>query len=243
MRRIILAAAKGGAGKSTVAVNLAAGLALSGKRVLFLDLDPYAGGTYGLGLQPDEDGLADVLDRRGQLVTLARETGVRGLAAIAAGVGLFGIVKRLESAPLRLREALHGLRGWDVLVTDTPPAVGPLSVAALAAGGEVLVPFTPSVPDLASVAPFLGEAATVRERLARDLRVRAFVPVRVTRTRIAAEALAAARTQYPETTRTEIRQAAAVVEATAAGQPVAVYAPGSPAAEDFRDLARELKEE
>ena len=242
MRRMIFAAAKGGTGKTTTAVNVAAGFALAGKRVALLDLDPYAGATVALGLEPEPDTFAGAL-ARGNLSAAFRETSVPGLHVLPGGGGMADAARRMGASPKGLRAAVDALSGFDLLILDTPPAVGPLTVAALACGGELVLPVTSSFADLATVAPFLLEAAAVTRDLAADLRLRAIVPSRVTRTRIAFETLNTMRKNYPETTRTEIRQGAAIAEATAAGRPVLTYAPSSTGAEDFNALVRELSRE
>jgi len=242
MRRMIFAAAKGGTGKTTTAVNVAAGFALAGKRVALLDLDPYAGATVALGLSPDGEAFAAALARE-RLGPALRETTVPGLSVLPGGGGMADAGRRMGHAPKALRAAVDALTGFDVLVLDTPPAVGPLTVAALACGGELVLPVTASFSDLATVGPFLLEAATVTRSLAPDLRLRALVPCRVTRTRLAFETVNALRKNYPETTRTEIRQGAAIAEAAASGEPVLTYAPSSTGAEDFNALTRELSRE
>ena len=90
----------------------------------------------------------------------------------------------------------------------------------------------------------LTRHALAAERdVAPDLRLRAIVPSRVTRTNVSRETLEALRSRYDETTRAEIRLAVAVIEASAAGLPVLEYAPTAPVAEDFRELTRELSRE
>lgn len=242
MRRLIFAAAKGGTGKTTTAVNVAAGFALAGKRVALLDLDPYAGATVALGLSPEEETFSAAL-ARGALAPAFRETAVPGLYVLPGGPGMADAARRMGGAPKGLRTAVTALEGFDLVAFDTPPAVGPLTVAALSCGGELVLPVAASFADLATVAPFLREAAAVTRDLAPDLRLRALVPSRVVRTRLSFETLNTLRKNYPETTRTEIRQGAAIAEATAAGKPVLVYAPSSPGAEDFHDLTRELSRE
>lgn len=242
MRRMIFAAAKGGTGKTTTAVNVAAGFALAGKRVALLDLDPYAGATVALGLSPDPEAFSIALARE-RLEGALRETSVPGLYVLPGGPAMADAGRRMGNAPKALRAALEGLRGFDLVLLDTPPAVGPLTVAALACGGELVLPVAASFADLATVAPFLHEAAAVTRDLAPDLRLRGLVPSRVVRTRLSFETLNTLRKNYPETTRTEIRQGAAIAEATAAGIPVLVYAPTSTGAEDFEALTRELSRE
>lgn len=242
MRRMIFAAAKGGTGKTVTAVNVAAGFALAGRRVALLDLDPYAGATVALGLEPEDETFPAALSGK-NLGPAFRETAVSGLYVLPGGAGTADAGRRLGNAPKALREAVANLSGFDLLVIDTPPAVGALTVAALACGGELVLPVTASFSDLATVRPFLLEAAAVTRALAPDLRLRAIVPSRVTRTRLAFETLNTLRKNYSETTRTEIRQGAAIAEAAAAGKPVLVYAPSSSGAEDFHALTRELGRE
>ena len=242
MRRMIFAAAKGGTGKTTTAVNVAAGFALMGRKVALLDLDPYAGATVALGLTPEAETFSSAL-ARGSLSPALRETGVAGLYVLPGGPGMADAARRMGGTPKALRAAVTALEGFDLALLDTPPAVGPLTVAALSCGGELVLPVAASFADLATVAPFLLEAAAVTRDLAPDLRLRALVPSRVIRTRLAFETLNTLRKNYPETTRTEIRQGAAIAEATAAGEPVLTYAPASTGAEDFHALTRELSRE
>lgn len=241
MRTLIFASAKGGTGKTAVSVNLAGAYALAGRKVALLDLDPAAGSTLSLGLSPDADGTAAALSR-GTLPT-PHPTAVEGLSVFPGGEGLADAGRRLAGNPKALRRAVEGMRGFDLLVIDTPPAAGPLSIAGLACGGELVVPVGASFLDFASIPAFLEEAAAVVRDLAPDLRLRALVPTRTTRTNMSRETIETLRTRYNETTRAEIRLAVAVIEAAAAGLPVLSYAPSSPVAEDFRELARELSRE
>lgn len=241
MRTLIFASAKGGTGKTSTAVNLAAGFASAGRRVIVLDLDPYGGATLSLGLPLEAEALSGALSRGTPLPV--RQTAVERLSVIPAGEGLADASRRLSASPKALRRALEGLTGADVLVIDTPPAVGPLSVAAMACGGELIVPVGASFLDFSTLPPFLLEAGAVTRSLAPDLRLRAIVPSRVTRTNVSRETLEALRSRYNETTRAEIRLAVAVIEASAAGLPVLEYAPTAPVAEDFRELTRELSRE
>ena len=241
MRTLIFASAKGGTGKTATAVNLAGAYALAGRKVVVLDLDPAAGVTLSLGLSPDAEGTAAALSR-GSLPEPS-PTAVEGLSVIPAGEGLADAGRRLSANPRALRRAVEGIRGFDLLVIDTPPAVGPLSIAGLSCGGELVVPVGASFLDFATIPAFLEEAALVVRNLAPDLRLRALVPTRTTRTNMARETIETLRTRYNETTKAEVRLAVAVIEAAAAGLPVLAYAPTAPVAEDFRELARELARE
>ena len=98
MRRMIFAAAKGGTGKTTTAVNVAAGFALSGKRVALLDLDPYAGATVALGLSPDPEAFSTAL-ARDRLEGALRETSVPGLYVLPGGPAMADAGRRMGNAP------------------------------------------------------------------------------------------------------------------------------------------------
>jgi chromosome partitioning protein len=159
MRSVAVTNAKGGVGKSTTAINLAAALADLGRRVLLIDGDPSGNAT--LGLFPtgiDGPGLADCLLDGLPLPEAARPSGVEGLDVIPPGPRLgvcsdqMGGTQGLgQGREFRIRRLLRGAIGYDVAVFDTSPVLTPLNVAILYAVGEVLIPIDPCVAALAGV--------------------------------------------------------------------------------------------
>jgi chromosome partitioning protein len=147
MRIIAVANQKGGVGKTTTVVNLSAALAMRGKRVLLIDLDPQANATSGLGIDaPDGCSLYPVLTGHSTIDTQIVGTGRERLSLVPSEVDLAGAeieLARSDDHLVRLRALLDPLRAdnrFDFCLIDTPPSLGVLMTSALAAADEILVP-------------------------------------------------------------------------------------------------------
>jgi chromosome partitioning protein len=159
MRSVAVTNAKGGVGKSTTAVNLAAALVELDQRVLVIDADPSGNATLGFfptGI-PDT-GLADLLLDEQALADMIRTTDDPGLDVLPPGSRLSGCSDQMGSTQglgqgreFRIRRLLRSVDGYDVVVVDTSPVQTPLNVAILYAVGEVLIPIDPCVAALAGV--------------------------------------------------------------------------------------------
>ena len=159
MRSVAVTNAKGGVGKSTTAVNLAAALVELDQRVLVIDADPSGNATLGFfptGI-PDT-GLADLLLEEQTLADVIRTTDDPGLDVLPPGSRLSGCSDQMGSTQglgqgreFRIRRLLRSIDGYDVVVVDTSPVQTPLNVAILYAVGEVLIPIDPCVAALAGV--------------------------------------------------------------------------------------------
>jgi chromosome partitioning protein len=159
MRSVAVTNAKGGVGKSTTAVNLAAALVELDQRVLVIDADPSGNAT--LGFFPTgipNTGLADLLLDEQALADMIRTTDDPGLDVLPPGSRLSGCSDQMGSTQglgqgreFRIRRLLRSVDGYDVVVVDTSPVQTPLNVAILYAVGEVLIPIDPCVAALAGV--------------------------------------------------------------------------------------------
>lgn len=237
---------KGGSGKTTAAINLAAALGEQGTRVLVVDLDPQASASSWLGVHEDGRGLLDVFTGATTLGALVRDTAVENVALVPASSWLVGVDRALAGEPgaeTILRRAVAKLPArWDLLFFDCPPALGLLAVSALVAARSILVPVEASALGLAGLAGLLQTVETVRDRLNPALDVGAILASRVdTRTNLGRDVVEQLRQRFPTLVlQTTIRESVRLKEAWSFAQPITRYAPASSGAEDFRAAAAEL---
>ncbi|MGH7073318.1 MAG: ParA family protein [Stellaceae bacterium] len=246
IRIIAVANHKGGAAKTTTAVNLAAGLVRKGRRVLLLDLDPQGNASSWLGVEADS-GMFAVLAENRPVAAELHESSLAGLAVVPASQRLAG-AERILAAELAaetiLRRRLEetDLSAWDYVILDTPPALNLLTINALAAADEVLVPVEAHVLALSGVAQIAQTIGVVRTRLNPRLRLTGFVICRFdTRTRHSVEVRERLSAKFgDQVLHTVIRENIRLAEAPSFGAPIDVYAPTSPGAADYAALASEI---
>jgi chromosome partitioning protein len=251
-RVIAVCSVKGGVGKTTTAVNLAAGLSLvEGLRVLLIDADPQGHATGCLsGLVAEPPGsLASVLPQRsGDLLRVVASTGARGLDLVAAGGDLQAAETALASRIGR-ETVLRGLlevprTHYDYVVIDCPPSLSLLAVASLVAADAVLVPSEPSPLAICGFGALLTSLADVRDRLNPGLRFLGVVLTRVDgrNLRQNAESLETLRaTVGDHLFATRIGVSTELARARLHGRPTVFHAPRSRAALQYQDLVGEVR--
>jgi chromosome partitioning protein len=250
MRALAIANHKGGSGKTTTAVNLSACLAQRSRQVLVIDLDAQASATSWLGCQTADDGLIDVFTGKRSLAALVRPTGVDGLFIVPAGPSLLGAERALAGEvgveTILRSEVLRLPPGqWDYVMMDCPPALGTLTINALTAAGEVLVPVEAHVMALSGLVQLRRTVDLVQQRLNPQLILSGVLACRVDgRTRHAQEVLAELRQHFGATVlRSVIRENVRLAECPSFAQPITRYAPASTGAADYGALADEVIEQ
>lgn len=247
MKIVAVAMQKGGSGKTTTTVNLAAALAEKGLRVLVVDVDPQANATSWYGIRDAEKGVFACLCENAPIKAALHHTATKGVDVVASSPWLVGAEKALAGevgAETILRRKLAPLAdAYDVALVDTPPTLGVLTIGALVAADEVLIPVEAHVMALNGLAQLLGTVETVRERLNAGLSVLGIVACRVdSRTRHAPEVVAELKRRFPaETFDTIIRESIRLAEAPSFGQPITAYDAKSAGADDHRALAKEIR--
>lgn len=247
-RTIAVTNQKGGSGKTTTAVNLAAALGEAGRRVLLVDLDPQASASAWLGVPSAARGTFDVFAADAALAdVLTPETSAPGVALAPATAELVKAERTLAGdldALGALRRALDGLPPgrFDVVLVDCPPAVAFLTPAALVACHELIVPVEARAMALQGLASLLQTVDRTRAAFNAALAVAGILACRVdARTNLSRDVVAALRERFgPLVFTAAIRENVRLAEAPSYALPVTRYAPTSPGAEDYRAAAAEL---
>jgi chromosome partitioning protein len=237
---------KGGVGKTTTAVNLAACLAEAGERALVVDLDPQANATSGLGLRANGTSSYDLLDGA-PLGELAKPTAFPNLFLVPAKPELAGAAVELaghDGSDRYLAESLAEVDGFDFVLLDCPPSLGPLTVNALAAADRVVVPVQAEYYALEGLAQLMSSINLVRSRLNPRLAVAGvLITMADARTRLAADVEQEVRRHFGDLVfRTVVPRSVRVAEAPSHGLPVTHYDRRSQGAEAYWKVAMELVE-
>jgi chromosome partitioning protein len=244
-RVFAIANQKGGVGKTTTAINLAACLAEAGERSLVVDLDPQANATSGLGERANGTSSIDLLDGA-PLRELAKPTRFENLDLVPAKPDLAGTAAELArrgDAERYLAEALATANGdYAFVFVDCPPSLGPLTVNALAAADRVIVPLQAEYYALEGLAQLVRSIDLIRARLNPRLAIAGVVLTMVDRrTRLAADVDAEVRRHFGNLVfNASVPRSVRIAEAPSHGLPVTAYDRRSAGADAYWKVAMEL---
>ena len=240
---------KGGVGKSTTAVNLGASLALLGRRVLVVDIDPQGNTTTGVGVDKRavELDIYNVLLQNASIAEVARGTEVENLTIVPATLNLAGAEVELVSTmqrESRLKVALAKVLGdYDEILIDCPPSLGLLTINALTAANEVIIPVQAEYYALEGLSQLVAIVRRIKEGLNPELIIRGvLITMFDGRTKLATEVLDEVHRHFPERVfRTQIPRNIRLSEAPSYGKPAILFDAKSRGAQAYLSLARELQ--
>jgi chromosome partitioning protein len=246
---VAVANQKGGVGKSTTAINLAAALAAHGEKVLVIDADPQANATSGLGVdrRAVEKSVYEVITGDTPLDEVVIETGTANLFLVPASIDLAAVEIELVSRLSRERQLANALAElkmvFDTVFIDCPPSLGLITVNALTAADEILIPIQAEYYALEGLTQLLRSIQAIQSNLNPRLEIEgAVLTMYDKRTTLAAEVTAQVREHFGDKAyETVIPRAVRIAEAPSFGEPIETFDPKSSGAKAYRALANEFR--
>ena len=247
-RTIAIANQKGGVGKTTTAVNLAACLALAEKRTLLIDMDPQANTVSGMGFDKNakNGSVYDALVGKRPIAEMTCETDIPFLSLLPSSIALVGAEVELVgmiSRETRLRDALEPLKDkYDYIIIDCPPSLGLLTINALTAADSILVPVQCEYYALEGLSQLLQTIDLVKQRLNPDLKVEgALLTMYDSRLNLSKQVAEEIRKHFKgKVYNTTIKRNVRLSEAPSFGKPIVLYDILSSCAENYLALTGEV---
>lgn len=235
MTVICLVNQKGGVGKTASVVNIGAGLAKLGKRVLLIDLDPQESLSYWLGITQPVRTIYDFFEGR-ETLSACKTRHVSGLDVIASDE----MLATVTPDPEQLRQALAG-EAYDYVLLDCSPTLGMTTLAALTAANWVMIPVCPDLLSIKGMSQLLGTIDTIREHTNAALRLRGIIATRCSaHNKMHLDVLEQLDKFFQDVPIYIVRESISVSESPVAGLSVLDYRPQCGGAHDYLAIARDL---
>jgi chromosome partitioning protein len=239
---------KGGVGKTTTSINLSAYLAMAGKRVMLIDLDPQANATSGIGINKHDikKSTYHILLEETEISDILQKTGVDNLVLAPSNLDLTGAEVELVGAlgrEHRLKRALQKVKdNFDYLIIDSPPSLGLLTINGLCAADSVIIPVQCEYYALEGLTQLHNTVRLVKENLNSTLEIEGVLLTMADfRTNLTKEVIQEARNHFKEKVyNTVIPRNIRLTEAPSFGKPIALYDRDSLGAQKYEELSKEI---
>lgn len=245
MRTIAISNQKGGVGKTTSTINIGAGLAQLGKRVLLIDMDPQANLTYSLGIIAHEleNTVYELLRGESQFEKIRIER--NGFDVIPSTLDLSGAEIEFSGLPGReylLQETIAKVNDYDYILIDCPPSLGILTLNSLTTAQEIWIPLQTEFLPMYGISKLIQTVEIVQKRLNQNLDISGIICTRFDgRKNLNKEVVEKLREHFGEKVfKSMIRENISLAEAPSYGQTIFEYKPKSNGAEDYLNLCKEL---
>ncbi len=245
-RIIAIANQKGGVGKTTTAVNLAASLAFKGKTVLLIDMDPQANTTSFMGMSKVEKTSYDVLVGNSSVYDVIEKTEVPNLHIVPADINLAGAeveIVEMDNREFILKNAIGGIEEkYDYTIIDCPPSLGLLTINALVAANTVIIPIQAEYFALEGLGKLLGTIHRIQQGMNSKLEIEGvLITMYDRRLNLSQQVLAEVKRFFPDKVyNTIIPRNVKVAEAPSYGKPIILYNKDSAGAKGYLSLAEEV---